>query len=183
MLHRCPAGWKLLLLALVLAATVRWPLWGLALVLPLYALARIPVRTLLAQVRPIWLLLVITGAFQVVTMGDRAAVRITAGVLASVLLAAVVTLTTRVSAMLDVIAVLVRPLRRVGIDPDRVALLLALTIRCVPMLADIITSVREAQLVRGAGRNPLALVVPMVVRTLRAADALGEALTARGVDD
>jgi biotin transport system permease protein len=44
-------------------------------------------------------------------------------------------------------------------------------------------SVREAQVARGASRNPLALAVPVVIRTLRAADALGEALTARGVDD
>jgi biotin transport system permease protein len=108
---------------------------------------------------------------------------VTGGLLVSVALAGLVTLTTRVTDMLDALMRVLGPVQRVGVDPARIALLLALTIRCVPMLAAIVTSVREAQVARGAGRNPLALAVPVVVRTLRAADALGEALTARGLDD
>jgi biotin transport system permease protein len=182
-LHRCPPRVKLLVLAVAMVATVRWPLACLPPTVAAYALARIPVRVALAQVRPLWLLLVVTGAFQLITVGPQRAAHFTGGLLVSVALAALVTLTTRVSAMLDVIAAAVRPLRRFGVDPDRVALLLALTIRCVPLLAEIVTTVREAQVARGAARNPLALAVPAVVRTLRAADALGEALTARGFDD
>jgi biotin transport system permease protein len=182
-LHRCPAGVKLLLLAALLAVTVRYPVPMLVPTALLYALARIPWRVALAQVRPLWMLLLVTGALQVLTAGWQRAVDITSGLLVSVALAALVTLTTRITAMLDVLVRVLRPLRRVGIDPTRVALLLALTIRCVPMLAGIVTAVREAQLSRGAGRNPLALAVPVVIRTLRAADALGEALTARGLDD
>ena len=33
---------------------------------------------------------------------------------------------------------LLRPLRRFGVDPDRVGLVLALTIRCIPLLVDIV---------------------------------------------
>lgn len=182
-LHRCPAGVKLLLLAALLASTVRYPVAMLVPAVLLYLLARIPWRVALALVRPLWILLLVTGAFQALTVGWERALSVTGGLLVSVALAALVTLTTRVNDMLDVLARLLRPLRRVGLDPDRLALLLALTIRCVPMLAGIVQAVREAQLARGASRNPLALAVPVVVRTLRAADALGEALTARGLDD
>jgi biotin transport system permease protein len=85
--------------------------------------------------------------------------------------------------MLEALVAGLGPLRRIGVNPDRVALVLALTIRCIPVISEIVVSVREAQIARGASRNPLALVVPVVIRTLRAAEALGEALTARGVDD
>jgi biotin transport system permease protein len=181
--HRCPPGVKLALLAVLLALTLRYPVAMLVPAALLYALARIPWRAALAQVRPLWMLLLVTGVFQLLTLGWERAVDITSGLLVSVALAALVTLTTRINAMLDVLVAVLRPLRRVGVDPERVALLLALTIRCVPLLVGIVATVREAQLARGAGRNPLALAVPVVVRTLRAADALGEALTARGLDD
>ena len=58
--------------------------------------------------------------------------------LLTVAIAALVTLTTRVTEMLDVCQRLLRPLRRFGVDPDRVGLVLALTIRCIPLLVDIV---------------------------------------------
>lgn len=183
LLHRCPAGPKLLVLAVLLALTVRWPGPMLVPLALLFAVGRIPWRVALAQVRPLWMLLLVTFAFQALTIGLERAFLVVCGLLVSVALAALVTLTTRVNDMLDALVRALRPLRRVGVDPERVGLLLALTIRCVPMLVGIVQSVREAQRARGAGRNPLALAVPVVIRTLRAADALGEALTARGLDD
>lgn len=183
LVHRCPPGPKLALLAVVLAGTLVWPVPMLVASALLYAVARVPWRLALEQLRPLWPLLLFTAVFQVLTASVDRAVSVTAGLLASVALAGLVTLTTRVAAMLDVLARMARPLRLFGVDPDRVALLLALTIRCVPLLAGIAAEVREAQRARGARGNPVALVVPLIVRSLRAADALGEALTARGLDD
>ena len=76
-----------------------------------------------------------------------------------------------------------RPLRRVGVEPERVGLLLALGIRSVPVVVGLAQEVREAQLARGLATSPTAFAVPLVVRSLRHADRLGEALVARGVDD
>jgi biotin transport system permease protein len=182
-LHRCPAGGKLAALVVALALTLAYPILVLGPTVALFALARIPPRLVLASVRPLWPLLVLTGVLQLVTAGPLRAASVLCGLVGGVLLAALVTLTTRVTDMLTVITAVLRPLRRLGVHPERVALLLALTIRCVPMLTAIVAAAREAQLARGAGRNPLALAVPVVVRALRAADALGEALTARGLDD
>jgi len=53
----------------------------------------------------------------------------------------------------------------------------------VPVVVGLAEEVREAQLARGLGMSPRAFAVPLVVRSLRHADALGEALAARGVDD
>ena len=97
-------------------------------------------------------------------------------------MAALFTLTTTVTSVLEAFQILLRPFRR-WIDTDRVGLLVALTIRCIPLIADIVTEVLEARKARGTQGSLLALAVPVVVRSLYAADAIGEALTARGFDD
>ena len=186
--HRASAG---LLLALLLVGTtalvlVRSPAAVLvaAVVTAVgYALARVPASAALAQVWPLrWFALVLVplqwwsgGWPQVVTVVGTMVVTVAA--------AALVTLTTRVSDMLDVCVRLLQPLRRVGVDPERVGLVLALTVRAVPVIADTFAQARDARRARGLERSPRALLVPLVLRTVRHADRLAEALAARGVDD
>jgi biotin transport system permease protein len=75
------------------------------------------------------------------------------------------------------------PLRRFGVNPERVGLVLAMTLRCIPLLSGLVSDVTEARKARGLGFSLRALAVPVVVGALRTADAMGEALAARGVDD
>lgn len=187
-LHRLPAGAKLLLL-LAAAVGTHWldrP-WrvGVAVLVTgcLYAAARIPASLLVGQVRPLWPLAVVLGAFQWWVNGWRTAVDVVGVLAVLVLLAALVTLTTRTTAMVETVVRLCRPLRPLGVDPERIGLLLALGIRSVPVVVGLAGQVREAQLARGLGASPTAFAVPLVVRSLRHADALGEALAARGADD
>ena len=106
-----------------------------------------------------------------------------AGLIATlVLLAALVTMTTRTTDMVDAVVGLCRPLRRVGVDPERVGLMLALGIRSVPVVVGLAEEVRDAATARGSP-PARAFAVPLIVRSLRHADALGDALVARGVDD
>lgn len=51
------------------------------------------------------------------------------------------------------------------------------------MVVDLARVVRDAQRARGLAASPRAFAVPLLVRSLRRADAIGEALAARGVDD
>ncbi|MFC4374649.1 energy-coupling factor transporter transmembrane component T family protein [Nocardia halotolerans] len=188
-LHRLPAGIKLALLMVAIVATavfVRTPLGvaGVAVVVAgLFALARISWRVALAQIRPVLWMMLIIGAFQLLTTSPARAVVVCGVLLVSVSLAALVTVTTRVSAMLDALTTALTPLRRVGVDPERVSLLLALAIRCVPLLAGIVHDVAQARRARGVSWSATALVTPVLVRALRTADAMGDALAARGVDD
>jgi ABC-type amino acid transport system permease subunit len=55
--------------------------------------------------------------------------------------------------------------------------------RSIPLLVGIVREVSEARKARGAGFSLRALAAPAVVRALRSADAMGDALIARGVDD
>lgn len=187
-LHRLPAGVKLLvvLVAMVGVSLLR-PWWQLAIAAAvtagLYALARIPVRVAWLQLRPLRYVIVLVAALQCWLSDWHTAVTVCGTVLIAVALAALVTLTTRVSAMLDAVGSLLRPLRHLGIDPDRIGLVLAITIRCIPLVAGIVATVSEARRARGLGFSIRALAAPVVIRSLRSADALGEALIARGADD
>ncbi|MGN6578100.1 MAG: energy-coupling factor transporter transmembrane component T family protein [Nocardioides sp.] len=187
-LHRAPAGVKLLVMLVAgIGSVLLDEVWqvGLALaaVLTAYAVARIPLRTALAQLRPLVWIAGAAAVFHVVVSGWQRAV-VVLGVLAVlVLLAALVTLTTRTTAMVDAIVTTCRPLRRLGVDPERVGLVLALGVRSVPVVVGLAEEVREAQLARGLSASPRAFAVPLIVRSLRHADALGEALVARGVED
>ena len=187
-LHRAPAAVKLLALLVGTTAlvVVRSPAAvgvAAAVVLASVSVARLPALLAWRQVWPLRWFVVLLVPLQWWSGGTRAAVVVVGTLVVSVLGAAVVTLTTRVSAMLDLIERGTEPLRRFGVDPERVALVLALTIRAVPVLAATAGEVNDARRARGLQRSPRALLVPLVVRTVRHADRLGEALVARGVDD
>ena len=98
-----------------------------------------------------------------------------------VLLAALVTLTTRTTDL-----VRRRGGRAAGrcgvlrVDPERVGLLIALGIRCVPVVVGLAEEVRDAQRARGLPRARARSPYPLIVRSLRHADALGEALSRAG---
>ncbi|MFC7960692.1 energy-coupling factor transporter transmembrane component T family protein [Rhodococcoides kroppenstedtii] len=189
LLHRLPAGAKLLLLmaaVIVILILVRRPVdvaVALAGVTAAYALAGFGPRVLVAQLRPLLWMILIIAAFQVWLTTPARATVVCGVLLVTVGAAGLVTLTTRVTAMLDTVGRALGPLRRVGVDPDRVGLLLALTIRLVPVLTDIVREVSEARKARGLQWSIAALATPVVVRALRTADALSDSLVARGVDD
>ena len=191
-LHRAPAAVKLLALlsaVLLVAVTVRTP-WQLGLAagttMLLYVAAGINPRTALAQLRPLAWVLPFVAGFQLLFNGWHPALLATGILLINVALAALFTLTTSMTAVLELCDRALAPLRRFGIDPQRGGLLIALTIRCVPLVAGIVGDVNAARRARGVSgvRNiALALAAPAVVRAVRTADARGDALRARGVDD
>ncbi|WP_353648650.1 energy-coupling factor transporter transmembrane protein EcfT [Nakamurella sp. A5-74] len=187
LLHRMAAGQQLLglIVALVAIAVTRsWWTLGVAAAatLALYAVGGIPTSALWQQVRPLRWVVLFIGVLQWITTGWQAALTVCGTLIVSVALAALFTLTTRVTAMLDLSVKLLHPLRRF-VDPDRVGLVLAMTIRAVPLMVSIVQDVRQARTARGAGFSLRAMAVPAVVRALRQADAMGDALIARGVDD
>jgi biotin transport system permease protein len=187
-LHRAGAGVKLLGLLVFSTVLVAWrsPVTVLVLfvvVVGLYAVGGFGVRTLAAQAWPLRWFVLLLLPFQWWTAGWQVAVTVVGTLVVAVVGAALITLTTRVTDLLDVITRLLEPTRAVGVDPDRVALLLALTIRAIPVIAGTLHEARDARRARGLERSTRALVTPIVVRTIRHADRVGDALAARGIDD
>lgn len=188
LLHRSSAGVKLLGLLIFSTLLVGFPLpvvviGGVVLVAVLYAIAGFGARTLGRQVWPLRWFVLFLVPFQWWSGGWRAVVVVVGTLVVAVVGAALVSLTTRVTELLDVITRVLQPARAIGIDPDRVALLLALTIRAVPVIAGTLHEAGDARRARGLERSTRALVTPVVVRTIRHADRVGDALAARGLDD
>jgi biotin transport system permease protein len=186
-LHRLGAGVKLMLLAASVIVVAMLPEWWMAAIalgvaVALFAVAGIPWRVAVRQLVPVLWILAIAAPLNALFSGWESALAMSLRVSAFVALAAVVTLTTRVSAMLDAMQ---RALRPFGdrVDADRIGLVLAMTVRAVPLMVEIVRAVLEARRARGAEGSIRAIAVPVVVRALQTADGMGEALIARGVDD
>ena len=148
-----------------------------------YGLAGIPARIAFAQIRPALWILGMIFVFHAI-MGDVVTgALIVARFILLIALAALVTLTTRVSEMIATIEAGLAPLRRF-IDPGRVAMCLVLAIRFVPVLANEAHALQEAQAARGGKRaGPgafIRLAVPLILRGLRLSETVAEALYARG---
>jgi biotin transport system permease protein len=185
--HRLGAGAKLVGLAASVVVVALLPGWWMLLValavsLLGFAVAAIPPRVVVAQLVPVLWILVIAAPLNALFSGWESALVMSLRVTTCVALAALVTLTTRVSAILDAVQA---ALRRFGrrVDAERVGIVLAMTIRAVPLMTEIVGAVLDARRARGAEGSLRAVAVPVVVRSLQTADAMGEALVARGFDD
>ncbi|SNS37067.1 biotin transport system permease protein [Geodermatophilus pulveris] len=187
--HRARAGLKLAGLAalgtgLFAVPRIEVVLAALAAVLATgLLLGRLPAGALWAQVRPVWLLLAGLFGFHLLVTDALTGTVAVLRLLALVLAAAVVTATTRVTELVAVVEWLLRPLEVVGVRPARVGLLVAMTLRFIPVVAERAARIREAQAARGASGVRLGLLVPLLVQVLQLAHTLGEALDARGADD
>lgn len=188
LLHRTPVGAKLALLCALGVAVVvlrgPWPaLAALGLAVAAGVVARLPWRATASGLVPVALTAALLGAYQAWQRGPALGVEVAADLLAVVLAATVVTATTAVDVLLDLLVRAVRPLRRVGVDPEAVALAVALMLRTIPALGRLFTEVRDAARARGLDRSPRAHLVPFAVRTVGRARATGDALAARGMGD
>jgi biotin transport system permease protein len=183
--HALPAGAKLSMLFVVGAgaffvrslAVLGAVLGGVVLC---YVVARIPGRVAVRQMFTILpVMLIICGA-QLLVTGWGNAVLVAGRILVLLLLANLITFTTRTSAMVSAVEKMLGPFRRFGVRPELVGLVIAMTIRFIPVIKDQADQVRDAQRARGIQRST-AFLTPLLIKTLRLADGLGEALDARGV--
>jgi len=185
--HRTPAGAKLAMLlitaGIVLVRSEPLVLAAAGLLCAgLTAVARLPPAALAAQLRPLAVLMLPLFTVQAVLAGWHDGLTMVGRFGVLVLLATLVTLTTRVSDMMDTLERLLRPLRPLGVNAGKIGLMLTLAVRFVPVLLDLLREMRLAQQARGGDCNPGALLVPLMVKTLRMADTLAEAVEARGYD-
>ncbi|WP_426518408.1 energy-coupling factor transporter transmembrane component T family protein [Diaminobutyricibacter sp. McL0618] len=185
MVHRMPAGAKLSVMVVVVALislTPNGPLlagWGILVVVG-YALAGLLRSQLFRQVYLMRWIIVITVVGQLVFVGETAAVLNTLRIVILILAAALVSLTTRVSDMLETVERFVGRFRRFGANPEAVGTVLMVAITSIPVIASHAGRVREAYRARRAGTNIPAMTSTMLVLAIKHADELGDALVARG---
>jgi biotin transport system permease protein len=185
--HRAPLAAKFVALVGVGVVTALLPGWRagcllLAVVVVGHLVAGLGLPRMLRTLRPVAPVLVVLFAFQSWSQDPSVAARLVLGILACYLAAGVVTGTTRPGALIDAVVAAARPARR-WLDPEAVGLAVAVMFRSIPWIAGAFAEVRDAAKARGVERNPRALVLPVVIRTVGYARATGEALAARGLGD
>ncbi|MEV6321002.1 energy-coupling factor transporter transmembrane protein EcfT [Nocardia sp. NPDC051787] len=193
--HRLWAGTKMIgvfLISLLLMFLPSWPVLGVMIVFLVLVgvAARLPLGTLPRLSWWFWALLAV-GALINVPVGGTAVLRyaqvVTFGLIvvsASFLIA----WTTPMGEIAPALAKLGAPLRKLRVPVDEWAVVVALTLRGLPLLIEEIRVLRAARRLRPkdsllyrAADNPLIdiLTAAMAVSTRRAGE-LGEAITARG---
>lgn len=152
-----------------------------AVVLAGYALAGLAARHAWAALRPaLWVLAAIFAA-QVWIAGPADAGFVVGRFGVLILAAALVTLTTRSSELVDGILAALHFAPR-WVPKRRIALAISLCLRFIPLVRSVLAEIRQAQQARGLDRNLSAVLVPLVVRTLKTADEVAEAIYARSFD-
>ena len=188
LLHRLPAGLKFVLLAasiITMSLVVRTPMAaGIAVGVAIvgFVIAWVPVKPVWAQVRGVVWIVLALFALQWILTDWRNAVVVCGILFASVCLAAVVTLTTRTADILSALNTALSPLARLGVRTDLIAMTFALTIRSIPLIAEVFTHVDEARRARALRPGPRVLFAPAILATLDTADGFAETLAARGLD-
>jgi biotin transport system permease protein len=186
-LHRAPVGPKLaglaafsLAIVLVRSMPASWAFLAVALLAGLVARLRLVV--LARAARAVLVLAAVVGALQWWWYGRDKAIETFVDLVTLSVAAVVVTATTPVNAMLDAVIRWITPLRRVGVDPERVALAFGLAIQALPGTVALALETRDAARARGV-RHPRAFLTPFVIRVVARAHETGDALHARGIGD
>lgn len=184
-LHRCSAGSKLTVLMLAGAGLMwvhDWAVLLTALVGVVFLLRQsgVDFKKLWHHLLGLgWLLLAVV-LYTAVVQTPLSALEVGLRMSALLLGALLVVMTTSISQMMEVLIWLLQPLHKLGwINSERVALVFGLTLRLIPELSLQWQEIREAQIARGLKPSPFTMGVPMLLRTLRRAQEIAEALDAR----
>lgn len=186
-IHRAPAAVKLLILligsaALFVVSSIPVHAAELVLIAGLFHAARLPWRDTFRQLRTAMILLIPIFLFHVFITDWALGLETVLRILVLLLLAVLVTLTTKPTEMIDVLEAAARPLRHIGVNPSKASMMLSMVIRFIPMMMREAQEILEAQRARGLDRNAIALLMPLLIKTLKMADDLSEAIEARGYD-
>ncbi|WP_339860878.1 energy-coupling factor transporter transmembrane protein EcfT [Thalassospira alkalitolerans] len=186
-LHRAQAGLKVL--ALIALGTgvfliSDWPVLGSVLitVLALYPVSGFGPKILWAQIKPMIWLLILFFAVQLWLNDWQAGLVVILRLAGIVLFAGLVTLTTKTSDMLAALERALMPLARFGVNPEKVSLAFSMVLRFIPVIAHVGHEIRDAQRARGLDKSIIALIVPLIIRTLKMADDVADAIEARSFD-
>ena len=174
--------------------------------LTLIALSRIPAGKVLASLRPLIVVLLVLGIFNlllvregatlvaagpllVTTGGLWAAVNYSLRLVVAVIVATLILLTTTPTQLTDAFDALLAPLARVGLPAHEIAMVFSLMLRFIPTIADEASAIMDAQTARGGAlaegspwkriRAVVPIIVALLASSLRHANGLSRALDAR----
>jgi energy-coupling factor transport system permease protein len=206
-------GLGLTMLVLIVHSSAAGLVAGLVLALGLVAMGRVSVSYALSGLRPALPILLFLAALQlflgwgvvrvdcqplwslsilhVTTCSVQIVIMTLARLSALILLTSLLTLTSTTNELARGAEALMRPLQRLGLPADELAMVFTLALRFVPTLAQELERLLKAQAARGADpgrgsnavqrtRQLLPVLVPLFITTLRRGEELAAAMEARG---
>ena len=183
--HHWPAGAKLAalcVLTMILFQVQSLAVLGLALVALLLCYAapgRQFLRTGLSRLLVLWPFVLIILIWHGVTGQFRAGFLVILPMIVAVGAANLVTMTTRLSDMIETVEWLLTPLRKCGLRTDRLSLSIALVIRFTPVLAQKGAALIAAWRARSAKPASWQIVLPFAVLAIDDAERVADAIKAR----
>jgi len=184
--HKIPAGQKLL--ALCVVSTALFQIESLIVLtcltfagIALYfsqglSFAKFGARMLW----PLWPFVLMIGLYHGITNDIEAGGEIILRMLIAVALANLLTMTTPLNDMIDVLMRLLRPVNWIGMSTKPVALTIALFIRFIPTLIERGITMHAALRARSTGKSGWRIIVPLTLSVLNDAEHVANALRARG---
>lgn len=184
--HGWPAGIKLagLCLGTILLFAIEnmaIQIASLLAVLLLYCLpGRAFLRSGLKHLRVLIPFVVVLLVWHFVTDDLALGITVILRMVTAVALANLVTMTTRLTELMDVVRRIRSPLRRAGISTAPLEIAMPLLIRFAPVLIERAELMFQSWRARSVRRQNWRIVLPMMLLALDDADRVGEALKARG---
>ena len=185
-LHQIPVSLKLgilCVLTLVIMPLTQWPpaLAATSAVALLYLSAGLRfARIGVVRLKPIAYLLVVIFLYHVATGRTEAGLAISLKLFATVGLANLVTMTSRLDDMMQVVEFLTAPLKFVGLPPRAFGFAMGLVIRFTPVFLEKGKLLSEAWRARSPKAVSPRLLVPLALGALDDADRVADAIKARG---
>lgn len=208
-IHKLDPRVKLIGTLLYIISLFLFHTWGYVLGVGFLAvmiiLSRVPFLYMLRGVKTIWLILVLTmvfnlfftqgtilwqaGIFKITYEGLSMAVQLGIRLVALILGASIMTLTTTPNKLTDGMESLFRPLKVVHVPVHEIAMMMSIALRFIPILMEETDKIKKAQMARGAdfesgnlitkAKAMVPLLVPLFVSAFRRANDLAMAMEAR----
>ncbi|MFJ1307596.1 CbiQ family ECF transporter T component [Agrobacterium sp. P15N1-A] len=141
---------------------------------------RLPFQDIGLRLRPVMLTIFLVAAFSYLLLPTHATVNLLR-LTALALLATAVTITVSISQFMNEITLAAAPLERLGlVKAADIGLAVGLVVRFVPEIVNRYHAVRDAHRARGLPVRMATIIVPLVIMTLKDADAIADAIDARG---
>jgi len=178
----------------------------MAIITGVFLYARLPLRLLFGNIRPFWILFLITFAFQAFSLPYSSAaqdfytrIRLTrqgvetgffyvARIILLISAASLLTLTTSPMSLTDAIERFLKPFKKAGVQAHETAMMISISMRFIPILLDEALRIQRAQQSRGAtfggnavqrAKSLIPLLVPLFISAFRRAHHLALAMEAR----
>lgn len=145
------------------------------------AQARLGWRETVARLRPVLLTIAVIALVSFALISPLDATITLLRLTALTLLATAITASVSISQFMDEITFALAPLERLGLAKAAdVGLAVGLVVRFVPEVISRYHTLRDAHRARGIETKPHLILVPLIIMTLKDADAIADAIDARG---